>query len=293
MNLTFHRWPGGSGEIRGQQVGDYLGMPVGMMPGSKANGGINIYVKGQPPEDYPRGRTYLDLMDAPERIRWTLLHPDIGLIAISKTAKEWMRGKLGRDDIHLIPEHHCNYGREQRTRDRVENIGVSGNRSAFWGITPAIVKRFADMGLRFTYRAEEETWRKFADQRKAGWDMSWMQVAPLTRQTVIEYYRTLDIQVVWRDNRSYGKPLRNPLKLANAGSFGIPTVAYAEPSYVGEFTGAVVFCQTLEEMFAAVKRLKDDPIYYRDMAQAGRERAEAYHIEHISKLYLQLPGVAA
>lgn len=279
--LTFHRWMGGSGEIRGEQVGDFLGVSVRMMP-SRPNGGINVWVKGQPVDDYPRGRSYLDMMDAGERVPWIRQHPDIGLIGISRTAIKWMQRKIGRDDIHLIPEHHCNYRRERRQRDQIRRVGVIGNRNAFWGITPEIVRTFAAMGLEFVYQVNPDGVRKYHGN-------PFQPTVYVGQEGVRNFYRNLDIQVVWRPHLHSGSHmLCNPLKLENAGSFGIPTVAYPEPSYAAEWDKCFVPVQTMQEMFAAVKRLRDDRDYYRDMSERARERAEQYHIEHTSRKYLCL-----
>lgn len=272
--LTFFRWRSGSGEIRGTQVAERLGANVELIIGHDTIAGLAdlhrddkcIFVKGQPPDNYPPG-SYLDMMDAKERFNWLDRHPDINLIGISKTAIQAMERRLGRVDIHFIPEHHCNYEREKRDRDEIKRAGVIGNNNAFWGFCEDVGDRFNDMGLEFEYRTQYKC-----------------------RQDAIDFYRGIDIQCVWRPHlRGHDSALRNPLKLENAGSFGIPTVAFPEEDYVAEFSGAYIPAPTLQAMFREVKRLKDDPVYYRDASQIAMERAEKYHIEHTSKLYLALP----
>lgn len=272
--LTFFRWRGGSGEIRGYQVAEYLHAGCETIVGHEYLAALAdnyrndkiIFVKGQPPENYPAG-AYLDMMDAKERFGWIDYHPDIKLIGISKTAIECMKRRLNREDIHFIPEHHCNYDREKRDRDEIKRAGVIGNNNAFWEFSEDIGDRFNDMGLEFHYQTQYKC-----------------------RQDAIDFYRNIDIQCVWRPHlRGHDSALRNPLKLENAGSFGIPTVAYPEEDYVAEFSGAFVPARTLDEMFRQVRRLQTDRTYYRDASQAAMERAEKYHIEHTSKLYLALP----
>lgn len=272
--LVFFAWRGGSGEIRGRQVAEYLGAESELIIGhdmiaelaEKHRDDKVIFVKGEPPENFPSG-SYLDAMDAKERFNWIDRHPEIKLIGISKTAIQCMRRRLNRNDIYFIPEHHCNYENEKRQRTEVLRCGVIGNNNAFWGYSEDIEDAFADMGLEFHYQTQYKC-----------------------RQDAIDFYRNIDIQCVWRPHlRGHDSALRNPLKLENAGSFGIPTVAFPEEDYVAEFDGCFVPAPTLQALFREVKRLKDDPIYYGDTAQACCERAAEYHISKTSKLYTDLP----
>jgi hypothetical protein len=226
-----------------------------------------IFVKGQPPDDFPE-HSYLDMMDAKDRFPWLDRHPEIGLISISETAHKCMEHRLSRHDIHFIPEATCNWERERRDRDEIRRAGVMGNNNSFWGYSKEIEKKFSSMGIEFHYEQRYQS-----------------------RRDVIEFYRSIDIQCVWRPHlRGHDSALRNPLKIGNAGSFGIPTVAYPEPAYVIEGEGCFIPVETMEDMFREVGRLQSDPIYYRDMAQLALARSEKYHIDVVSKLYRQLPG---
>jgi hypothetical protein len=97
----------------------------------------------------------------------------------------------------------------------------------------------------------------------------------------------LDIQVVWRQWLNFPE-LNNPLKLANACSYGIPSVCYPEVSYVKEFDGCFVSVKTIDELVDQVKRLKEDEKFYDEMREKGLKKAEEYHIENISKYYRAL-----
>ena len=77
------------------------------------------------------------------------------------------------------------------------------------------------------------------------------------------------------------------LKLANASSFGIPTVAFPEEVFVNEFDGCFVPVHTPEELIRGVRELMDISVY-NDLAEKSRDRSEKYHIEHIAELYQQL-----
>ena len=105
------------------------------------------------------------------------------------------------------------------------------------------------------------------------------------RRGVGWFYQTVDIQIAWRPNAD---EFRNHLKLSNAGSYGIPTVAYSEESYVSEYDGCFIPARSIDELIIKVKELKDNPDLYNLMAKRVMARAENYHIEHIAKLYQKL-----
>src|SRR5512139_3024520 len=104
--ISFFRRHGGSGEIRATQMAEWLGARVNPRKGYEDD--ICIYVKMQPPENYPR-KSYLDIVDGEERVSWLLKHPDIGVIASSLSGHDYLCRKLQRAGIVYIPQHHCNY----------------------------------------------------------------------------------------------------------------------------------------------------------------------------------------
>lgn len=106
-----------------------------------------------------------------------------------------------------------------------------------------------------------------------------------TRRHIVSHYNQIDVQVVWRPRY---KPLRNPLKLVNAGSFGIPTVAFPETNYTREFDGYFLPAETVDKMIDGVKSLKNSESLYESYSEKLIEKTENYHIGKISKLYLGL-----
>ena len=70
------------------------------------------------------------------------------------------------------------------------------------------------------------------------------------------------------------RPLKNPLKIVNAMSLGIPTIAYPEMAYK-EIEGYYTRCNKIEDLITKPKYDK----------KALIEKAEEYHIDNISKLY--------
>jgi glycosyltransferase involved in cell wall biosynthesis len=105
-----------------------------------------------------------------------------------------------------------------------------------------------------------------------------------SRQDVVDFYRKIDIQAVWRP---WPKALSNPLKIVNAASFGIPTLAYPEVAFaeVGE---CYIPVETLDEFIKQVKRLKSSPSLYARYRDRCLAKAEAYHIERVAEIYKHL-----
>ena len=251
----------GSGQIRGKQIGEYLGAKLNPPDGYQDD--VCIYVKIPVPDDCPPN-SYLDIMDAWQRIRWLQEHPEMKVICMSKTSQEFMNG-LSIHNTFLIPQHHCNYERIRRTRDKVTTVGYIGRFSGFDYPLKDTAKRLNEMGLEF---------KCYQDYKN--------------RLDVVEFYKTIDIQICFRMNNRQPPKLHSPLKLSNACSFGIPTVSYPEDNYRVEFPGCFLPAPTIDTLFSFVEILKNDPQVYEELAHKGREKAEEYHIENIAKLYREL-----
>ena len=221
-----------------------------------------IWVKIPPPEDFPRF-AYVDIMEDDNLTPWLTAHPRVGIIAVSKHIKKYLKNKLNRHDIKLIPQNHCNYKQEIRSQKEVTTVGFIGFLDySFMHPLDDIRKRLAKIGLDFV---EKTTFNG--------------------RRGVIGFYKRIDIQIVWRPNAN---EFRNPLKLSNAGSFGIPTVTYPEESFVSEYDGCFIPASSIDELIIKVKELKENPDLYKLMAKKAMTRAENYHIEHIARLYKKL-----
>jgi len=239
MGITFFKTRGGSGVIRGDQIAQKLGAKINPKKGYEND--TCVYVKLKPPETYPK-KSYLDIIDGARRIGWLKTHKDMGIIASSLASKEYLKGKLKRNII-LIPQHHCNYDNEISQGDKVGMVGkMSSMRN------PEIRELF------HVYKFK-------------------------TREDVVNAYKELKIQVIWRN---IYLPLKNPLKIINAASFGIPTVAYPEYAFK-EVEGYYWAVKTVDEMVATVNELKDG---------FDRNRliklAKNYHIDKIADMYRTL-----
>lgn len=260
ISFFFHTGHSITSRVRGAQTAEYIGAKMNPKNGFKDD--VCIWVKSQPPENCPRF-SYVDIMEDHRLVPWLAAHPKVGIIAVSKHIKEYLENKLTRNDIQLIPHNHCNYERELRSRTDVKTVGFIGfPQYSFRHPLDDIRKRLAKVGLDFVQKTT------FNHRNGVNW-----------------FYKNVDIQIVWRPDAD---KFLNPLKLSNAGSFGIPTVAYPEESFVSEYDGCFIPATSIDELIIKVKELKDNPDLYRTLAKKVLTRAENYHIEHIAKLYKKL-----
>jgi len=262
MNLSFFTDnKSGSGKIRGNQIADYIGAKLNPTEGYEND--ICIYVKNQPPENFPKA-SYLDIVDGGEHIKWLRNHPEIGVISMTKPSMVYLSNKLNRDDIHIIPQHHCNFERKQREPREVKVVGYIGGKRQFQYNYKHLKVDLEKVGLDFKCKT------KFRD-----------------RSEVINFLNSVDINIAYR-HRKRGQWLRDSLKLANAGSFGIPSVAYPEIGYESEFKGCYIKAETEEDLVSGCKLLAENEDIYNKIAKDALEKSESYHIDNITPLYQTL-----
>lgn len=271
MNISIFNTRGGCGIVRGNQVAEALGARLN--PKSGYEDDVCIYVKVKP-RTIPK-HSYYDFVDGAYNIDWIRQHPEMGLIAISPLSQEYLSNELGRTDVVCIPHHHCNYERYVRLERPVKTVGIIGSKNSFQYPVEKLQKELSDIGLDLLY--EEDFWNTYAKNDNP-------------RKAVCDFYKKIDIQVVWRP-----KPwsprfdvYRNPLKIENASSFGIPTVAYPEPSYVREWDREFAHAESIPQLISLIRMLKEYPEVYKNMSKRALGKAELYHIDTIKKLYLAL-----
>lgn len=269
MEISFFYTRGGAGTIRGHQIAQYLGAKEN--PEVNYENDICIYVKTHKHPFHPK-HSYIDVCDAPRAIEYLKSHPEIGVIALGVTQRDKLKELLNRDDIVLIPHHHCNFDRELRPDREVKVVGIMGNKNAFQYPIEDIRAKLKDIGLELKY--EEDYWNTYGEDR----------------QKIVDFYKSIDIQIVWRPKAWSPRyePLRSPLKLSNAGSFGIPTVSYPELDYTTEWLHDSIFTRNIDNLIVLVKELKDNDIFYREYAEKGIKKAEEYHIDNIINMYKEL-----
>jgi hypothetical protein len=259
--ISFFANPSGSGEIRGRQMAEHLGAKLNPTAGFEDD--VCVWVKRKPPEDNLPARTYLDIVDGSERIRWLERHPSVPIIACSLSGYRYLRQEHGRDCIY-IPQHHANFDRRRRLVPdwSKPRLGVVGGAASM----PVAV-------------AESIGARRYLAR---------------TREDVVDAYLKIDIQVIWRGEptvspwglrtawRPPERPLKNALKIINAASFGIPTVAIPEIGYE-EMEGYYSHARTVAELLKVIALWAEG---YDE--QRLIDKAEEYHIENVAERYAEL-----
>lgn len=249
--------------IRADQIASITKAKLNPQKGYKKD--ICIYVK---PELDSSGNfaftgksNYLDVIDELGYINLLKKHPEVGAIALSQRDVITLATEGLTNKIILIPQHHCNFERIQRVRTSIKTIGIIGNHKAFSYLPPDLKPRLKDLGL------ELYEFSNF-----------------FTRKDILDFYKNIDLQIVWRP---YRKKLANPLKIVNAASFGIPTIALEE-SYFKEVGNAYIGVRDLNHFFVELSLLLKYPTRYKAYEKLCQEIAENYHIDHIAKRYLDL-----
>lgn len=251
--------------IRGWQVAEQIGAKLN--PQSDYENDVCIYVKPSVGHGYDfnfKGRPYLDIIDG-----WGLLpviakHPEVTVITCSVVDFEFVTNQIA-NKIVLIPQHHCNFERVKRNRNKITTVGCIGTAAAFPYLPQDLKHHLARRKMKLI------EFSKF-----------------YTRQDIVDFYLKIDVQIVWRPYIWKHKVrMTNPLKLVNASSFGIPTIALEEPAFV-EVKDCYFPVKNLDEFLARLDDLRSSPSLYADYSERCLKKAEMYHIENIAKLYQQL-----
>ncbi|HUS89912.1 MAG TPA: hypothetical protein VMW91_11240, partial [Desulfosporosinus sp.] len=219
FNMTFFHLHTKSGNIRGHQIGHYLGAQIN--PSEGYNDDICIHVKKTP--IHGRVKVY-DCMDNMRHFKYLEKHPDVIILAISKTSVEFL-SDMFKNRIIYVPQHHCNFNREQRVDREIKTAGWCGFIGSFSHLESEIREKLNKIGIELLV------------------DYKWN-----SRKSVINFYKKIDIQIAFREQADYNKMLKNPLKLSNAGSFGIPTIAKPEPNFISEYDQCFFPAKTIDEM---------------------------------------------
>jgi hypothetical protein len=260
-----------SSEIRGRQIGAAL--QATLNPTKGFDDDLCILVKVLPKTltrtralSFNPDHIYLDILDYSGGVSWLKARPSIKVIAASRSSEQYLRTHCPRNHIVFIPQHHCNLQRLRRPARPVKTV-------AYVGLMPTpppwydeVNTAVAKMGLEMRY------FTKFR-----------------TKEDVVAAYLQTDIQFTWYDETMSDRwrQMKNALKVVNAASFGIPTVASFEPAYVAECKGQFVPCGTLELAFEAIRELQR-PALYDVFTGTLPAFAEPYHIDNIAQLYRKL-----
>ena len=265
MNYSFFYSAGTAGYVRGEQMAEALGGKKNPKDGYEND--ICIYVKVLPPENPPK-HSYADVDDSTRLAKYLENHSNIGVIATSNNTRDYLAEKLNRDDIVVIPHAHCNYEKWVRPDREVKTVGVIGSITSFQADTDEFASKLKEIGLEFIY--EKKYWDTYQNNRLK----------------VCDFHKKIDIQVCWRPKMP-SKQFKNPNKLVNAGSFGIPTVAYKEDGFK-EWDKCYISIHRINYMIGVCKELKESKRYYNYYSKKALEKAEFNHIDNIIKLYKKL-----
>jgi len=261
---------GAAGIVRGFQIAEKLGPEKARTnpePGTCLDD-VCIFIKQYPPPeliDHP-SKSYIDVVDHFYLLPWLKRHPDFGVIASTRIAQEHFRKVLHRENIIYIPQQHCNFDNEfrgSRRRRSVKTVGIVGSMGACELDMQELSKRLAEFNM----------------------EVKWL-LKPRYRSSVVRFLRYIDVQLIFRERSTKGCGYcLTALKLENAGSFKIPTVAYPEPAFDDEFTDAYIKVYNMDEVITAIKQLKDDKDLYTEMATRAYDISQKYHIDEIIKNY--------
>lgn len=255
----------GSMAIRADQIAERLGAKVDPKEGFEND--VCIYIKHTPAEIISE-KTYIDIIDFhPQLIAWMKENPSAKVISVSNMAKEYLANELKRDDIIFLPQHHCNYLRETRQDKEVKVAGIIGSRRACEYDIERLREEIEEIGMELL-----------------------CNYYPKSRESVVDFYKNIDIQIAYRPIRASkikGR-LFSSLKIANACSFGIPTVAFPEAVFIDEFDCCFIPASSPSELISGIKRLKENRQLYEELSVTGKQESEKYHIDHIKELYEKL-----
>ena len=251
-----------SSMIRGDQIADHIGANFNPTEGYENDTCIYVKPMVRKGDDFNfEGRkNYIDIVDGHNLGELAKIHPEVGVIVCSEVDKRTM-AKCINNEIILIPQHHCNYNRLHRTRTGITTVGVIGTAEAF----PMLPKDLKDELAKRNIELLE--FSRF-----------------FTRQDIIDFYTKIDVQIIWRP---YHKTLSNPLKMVNASSFGIPTIALDEEAFK-EFDGLYLPVHNLHGFLGALDDLRTIKGMYDDYSNRLIIKSEDYHIDRIGQLYKKL-----
>lgn len=252
-----------SSTIRADQIAERIGAKLN--PESGYENDVCIYIKPMVRNgndfNFEGKRAYLDIIDGHNLGQLLLKHPEVGVIVCSQADYDIMSGSVP-NKVVLIPQHHCNFERIRKETTKIKTVGAIGTESSFEYLPPSLKTELEKRGI------ELKTFSKF-----------------FSREDIVDFYKSIDVQIVWRP---WKKRLSNPLKLINAASFGIPSIALDEETFSKELPGYYFPVKTLEQFLEKLDYLTVNLWAYNEYSKKLIDFSEKYHIDTVSKLYKTL-----
>jgi hypothetical protein len=245
-----------SSRIRGEEIANYLGAKFN--PPQRDGSDLSVWIKPKTLTPVKDG-DYVDMLDDPFLVNFLLERPGVNVIAMTQYQYDYLRPIL-KNKIVLIPHHHINFENVHNGKREVRTCGFIGaylkERLVIDG---EIKKLLSEIGFEFLSLLDFKT-----------------------REDAIAYYKKIDIQLLVYPLSEGERP--TPVKIINAASFGIPTIALPRPEYQ-EVEGSYVRSGGLGTLVKEVLNLREN---YDQWATDSIAMSERYHISNIAKLYKQL-----
>ncbi|KKQ07248.1 hypothetical protein A3E66_04415 [Candidatus Daviesbacteria bacterium RIFCSPHIGHO2_12_FULL_37_16] len=246
--------------VRAEEVVEYLKGRLNPKEGYEND--VCIYIKYSRLDNVKDG-AYVDVLDDKYVVELLKKRPGIKVIAMSQIHYKFLKETL-KNEVILIPHHHVNFEEVVRSRKKIINCGFVGpNSSHHVSVNKLVKEELEKIGFNFTPLLNFKV-----------------------RKDIIDYYKTIDIQVIGYFNYYEDSPYRHPTKIINAASFGIPTIAAPILGYE-EVEGFYIPAGNMESLLAEAVKLRDKK-YYSQWSEKIIKEAKKYHISKIAKLYKQL-----
>ncbi len=210
---------------------------------------------------------YIDLVDSDKAISEISKDPTLSIITLTPSGRDYIAARVPNRVI-VIPDHHCNNNNIVRTRTTVDTIGYCGNKLGLQLDVEELQAQLEAHGFKFL-------------QLDTG-------LASTTLSDILNFYKSIDINLLFRKPYylpSHPPEMRSCLKLTNAGSFGIPTIAYPELLLQKEAPGMYLPAKTIPEIVNLCKLLQEDTKLYEDWQDRSIAFSKPYHIDNIIKNY--------
>lgn len=257
----------GTSLCRAEKIAEELGVPCDPPVETITREHIIVMVKTVIPEAVRRaGKAYCDIIDGSSSARKKLQGvAGVDIIAMTPQCADEARKLYPDRKVIWLPHQHCNDERRIRPRRAVSVIGYNGSPEGF----PLV------------------DWKWFAGMAEDAGFKVVRQYDTVCRKRLCEFYLGVDIAVSFRDR---WRPMKGPAKLNNAASFGIPTVAKPEPSFLYNYTkrGHFMPAQTITEMVNACILLRANERLYDKVANKAWRDAQKYHISKVVRYYRYL-----
>lgn len=268
-----------SAEVRGNQVAEHLGERVfDELSGSSDGFSVKvdetvIFVKCVPDNLAvlnDMSNVYFDIVDSDVPLQYIQQFPHVKVIVMSSMGKRYVNARV-ENPVTVIPQHHCNFENTVRCREDVSVVGYVGSKLCLDLNVEYLRDRLAAINMEFkTLFVEDKS---------------------TTREDVCEFYKNIDIQLVFRRPRCLnGMPpeLKDTLKIANAGSFKIPTVGYPELTYAENAGGLFLAVTDVKSIPAVCETLKSNRDMYNLYATKVHQWSQQFDISYVGLLYKRL-----